>query len=110
MGEIGTTEELRLESLESGDGERRLFPSVEVGVDVGVGVGVGEGGVRAKSIDKGLKGSLERKGGCRTFRNMLKFLNARFACGTYLEEAQAIGVEPKYASNRDSLVRICNFL
>lgn len=64
MGERGTTEELRLDKRESRDGERRLVSSVgDVGVDVGEGVGVGEGDVRAKSIEKGLNGSLERSGG-----------------------------------------------
>lgn len=64
MGERGTTEELRLDKRESRDGERRLGSSVgDVGVDVGVGVGVGEGDGRAKSIEKGLNGSLERSGG-----------------------------------------------
>lgn len=89
IGDRGTTEELRFESRPSRDGERRLVlpPSVGVGVGlVGVGAGVGVGDVRPKSIENGLKGSLDRSGGWRTFRYILKFLSARFAWGTYLQE------------------------
>ena len=53
------------------------------GVEGALGRGV-DGCERGKSSEKRLKGSLERNGGWRTLRNMLKLRNARLACGTYL--------------------------
>ena len=52
--------------------------------DVDEGEGGGGVGGRAKRRAKGLKGSLERSGGWRMLRCMLKLRSARFACGTYL--------------------------
>lgn len=75
MGEIGT-EELRFVAR-FGEGERRREDGDE-------GDGVDEGDGRGKRKEKGLNGSLERNGGWRTLRYMLKFRKARLAWGTYL--------------------------
>ena len=69
MGGMGT-EELRLDGL-LGEGDLRRDGE-------GRGEGV-EGAVRGNRNEKGLNGSFERKGGCRTFKYMLKFRNALFA-------------------------------
>ena len=39
---------------------------------------------REKKNERGLRRSVERKGGLRTFRYILNDLKALFACGTYL--------------------------
>ena len=82
IGAMGT-DELRFD-MRWGDGERRELEGVdgEAGVD-GV-TGDGEGEVRGNRNAKGLKNSLERSGGWRTFRYMLKCRRALFAWGTYL--------------------------
>jgi hypothetical protein len=72
MGEMGTgvASELGSDMLFGGVSER--------------GGDVDRGGGRGKRKAKGLKGTLERSGGWRTFRYMLKARKALFACGTYL--------------------------
>ncbi len=82
MGEMGT-EELRLD-MRVGEGEWRRPPSSVTGE----GGRDGDGDVRGKRKENGLKGNLDRSGGCRTFKNMLKFRSARLACGTYLGSDQ----------------------
>ena len=79
IGARGTLE-LRRPPVPDGDGLRRRTGLLCVG-EAGV---VGSGG-RAKRKAKGLKGSLERNGGWRMLRCMLKLRSDRFACGTYLD-------------------------
>ena len=80
MGEMGT-EELRFVVVRFGEGERRLGVGGGAGGGVlGLGLVWGEmGDGRGNRNEKGLKGSLERSGGCRTLRNMLKFRSERLA-------------------------------
>ncbi len=87
IGAMGTEELRLLELAEDGDGLRLRGEWGEMG-EVG-----GDG--RAKRNAKGLKGSLERRGGCRMLRYMLKLRRARFACGTYLgKRTQLLGFVP----------------
>lgn len=81
IGAMGT-DELRFAAppaRRGGDGERRRASRFAAG-----GGGGDEGAGRGKRSANGLKGSLERSGGCRTLRYMFRLRNARFACGTYL--------------------------
>ena len=55
--------------------------AVRVGEDGGGDCGSGG---REKKNERGLRRSVERKGGLRTFRYILNDLKALFACGTYL--------------------------
>ena len=64
---------------------------VGIVVDAAARVAVGEDGDagcgssgRGNRKERGLTGSLERRGGLRTFGCMLRERNALFACGTYL--------------------------
>lgn len=92
MGGMGTEEKRRLLPGE-GEGLRLRGKCGEVGEMGEVG-----GGGRAKRNAKGLKGSLERRGGWRMLRYMLKLRRARFACGTYLESTLSVR-SPRCADN-----------
>ncbi len=84
IGGIGTEDARRAGRV--GDGLRVRFVPVDEDEEVRE---VGTEGVgRAKRKAKGLKGSLERSGGWRMLRYMLKLRRARFACGTYLRGVQ----------------------
>lgn len=69
MGAIGT-EELRLDGR-LGEGDLRRFDEATGGGE--------DGAVRGNNMEDGLNGNLDRNGGCRTFRYILKFRSARFA-------------------------------
>ena len=91
-GGIGVrgTLELRRAAPRPGEGLRRRAGGEAGEADVDVDEGEGGGGVggRAKRRAKGLKGSLERNGGWRMLRCMLKLRSDRFACGTYLDHKE----------------------
>ena len=123
IGWMGTDELRRLApGAGEGDGLRRRGVCGVVGEDGDAG-GSGDCG-RAKRNAKGLKGSLERSGGWRTLRYMLKFRRARLACGTYLCPTDATRDNPDVSTQAGSsaytlvgkeegdyaLVRITNLL